>query len=107
MCSVGETEVIFKLESDEYFPNRREKFQKGISRLRKAKGCEGDIHMSMREWIEIMDMENKGRLLELLDAHQKATAPTPTTMIPQNKDPRQIVMLGMWFTQGRGITSFD
>ena len=104
VLSVGETKATFERHcTNGYYSTRYYKFSEGLSRLRRAKGCEGDVHISLREWFETYDTENKERLLKLLDAHQKATSPAPTTKTLQRTDSPQVLILGMWLLRNRGV----
>lgn len=103
VLSVGETKATFRLHGSDEPWTRHTQFKEGLARLRRAKGCEGDVHISLREWFETYDTENKERLLKLLDAHQKATSPAPTTKTLQRTDSLQVLILGMWLLRNRGV----
>lgn len=38
---------------------------------RQIMGSEGDVHLSLRDWIKILDPENKERLLDMLDSREE------------------------------------
>ena len=52
--------------------SREGEHQHNLSWLRRAMGCEGEVHMSLRDYIEVWNPPNQDRLLELLDERESS-----------------------------------